>query len=112
MISSLYLALALLHVASRATAVSCPVADTSIIAHEGSPVGKEEVHNGGINHQAGERTPLSLSLSIKSISCVILLISDALGSQYVYLNSRLLHDREGCRCALPDRCLWYPAGAK
>jgi hypothetical protein len=33
-------------VASTALAHNCPVADTSIVAHLGTPVGKVEAHNG------------------------------------------------------------------
>lgn len=38
--------LTILGVAATAWAHNCPVADTSIVAHLGTPVGKVEAHNG------------------------------------------------------------------
>lgn len=37
---------------SLAAAADCPVADVSIIAHSGTPVGREEVHEGGKSDQS------------------------------------------------------------
>jgi hypothetical protein len=39
--------LALVALASTGCAQRCPAADVSIVAHTGTPIGKEEVHGGG-----------------------------------------------------------------
>src|SRR3569833_2840066 len=39
-------ALALLSAVVAASAANCPVANVSVVAHTGTPVGKEEVHDG------------------------------------------------------------------
>lgn len=51
---------------ATAWAHNCPVADTSIVAHYGTPVGTEEVHNGYnlyITKPAGNATAAVLYLT-------------------------------------------------
>ncbi|KAI1634276.1 dienelactone hydrolase [Biscogniauxia mediterranea] len=77
----------------------CPVADVSIIAHEGDPVGREEVYNGVNMYITGEPSDTA-----------VLYLTDVFGIQL--LENRLLADsfgRAGYLTVAPDMFNGTPA---
>ncbi|KAI1505067.1 dienelactone hydrolase [Biscogniauxia marginata] len=95
--------LALWSIGSLATGISCrtkcPVADVSIIAHSGDPVGREEVHDG-----------VNLYITGEPSDTAVLYLTDVFGIQL--LENKLLADsfgRAGYLTVAPDLFNGTPA---
>lgn len=93
-------ALALCSVLTLVSARNCPVADVSVIAHTGTPQGKEEVHN-GVNMYIAR--PSSCGGPDKAKPKVVLYLTDVFGIQLP--QNKLLADsfaRAGFVTVAPD----------
>ncbi|KAI1849599.1 hypothetical protein JX265_007938 [Neoarthrinium moseri] len=78
--------------ACKAAATKCPVADVSVIAHEGTPVGREEVHDG-----------VNLYITGNASGTAVLYLTDVFGINLT--QNRLLADsfgRAGFLTVAPD----------
>ncbi|ORY60990.1 dienelactone hydrolase [Pseudomassariella vexata] len=85
--------------AAKCSAESCPVANTSIIAHDGTPVGTEEVHDGVNLYITGEKSDTA-----------VLYLTDVFGIQLA--QNKLLADsfgRAGFLTVAPDMFNGTPA---
>ncbi|OAA58487.1 dienelactone hydrolase [Niveomyces insectorum RCEF 264] len=94
---------------AAAAAARCPVADTSIVAHSGTPVGHEEVHN-GYTMYVTKPTNWTATAARRNTTRAVLYLTDVFGIQLA--ENKLLADsfaRAGFVTVAPDLFGGHPA---